>query len=809
MHERAAAVRQILRRLGKRPGFTFTAIAVLALGIGANVAIFSAVEAVLLRPLPYPEPGRLAALAETVEGGDSTFSPPNFADLQAQTDSFAAMAAFHQSGFTLSGEDRPAELVTGAYVTGGFFEVMAVAPALGRPFSPAELEPGAPPTAILAHDLWRRRYAGDPAILGRRIEIDGAATQVVGVMPPGFAFPAETELWAPRPFSADDLSTQRGAHYLDAVARLTPEAGLDAANAQLAAVGERLATLYPENNTGRSFVARDLRETLVGDHRQALWMLVGAVGLVLLVACLNVSNLLLARFLERRQELAVRAALGAAPGQVVRDVLAEGLVVAALGGLAALAVAHLAVAGLAALESLGLPRFADLRLDRGALLFGLALTAVAGLVAAGLPALRLVAGGHSAEGLGTGARTTGDRASHRLRSGLVVAEVALAVVLVFGAGLLGRSFWALQKVDPGFDPEGVLTVSLLLNENDYPEAPARAAFMARLMERIAGRPGIEHAGAVFGLPFSGLQYVISVERLDGRPAYDEPGSENFVHVRVATPGYLQALGIPVVAGRAFTAADRVDSAPVVLVNRTAARLLWPSEAALGRTVELGTRLGQGGERAGGEVVGVVGDVLYDSLAGEPLPELYVAHAQFPMDFFSVAVKTQGDPAALAEEMRAAVAALDPRLPLFQVLTMEQRLASSVAETRLYALLLGLFAATALALSTVGLYGLMAYTASQRIRDVGIRMALGASRERIVSWMLRQGLALTAAGAAIGVLAAMAGAELLRSWLFGLEPDDPLTLLGAALVLGGAGLAATLAPARRASRVDPVDALRSG
>ncbi len=805
----AAATRQLARRLARRPGLTLTAVAVLALGIGANVAIFSVVRAVLLRPLPFPEPERLVELATHTSDGLSTVSPPDFVDLRDQVDAFGDLAAVNSGGFTLSGGNAPAELVGGAQVTGGFFRVMGISPELGRPFRDAELEPGATPVVILGHGLWRRRFGADPGVVGRRIEVDGAPAEVVGVMPAGFAFPDQSEMWAPQAFDEHDLTTQRGAHYLRVYGRLAPGATLAAARAQAGAVADRLAAAHPRTNDGESVAVTGLREALVGSYRPALWMLLGAAALVLLIACANVANLLLARALERRQELALRSALGAAPARMVREVLSESLALAALGGAAALAVAFSVTGALASAPGLDIPRLETARVDGPALLFALGLTLATALVAGAVPAFRLTAGRRLYASLAAGGRTTGDRASHRLRDALVVSEAALAVVLLFGAGLLGRSFWKLQQVDPGFDPRGVLGFNLSLSDAAYPEAGQRSAFLDELLGRLAARPGVTRAGAVFGLPLSGMSYVISVERLDGAPAYDQPGTEPYVQVRVVTPEYFRTLGIPLAAGRAFTGADRRGSAPVALVNRAAARLLWPGEPAVGHTLEVGSTLGVSARRAGGEVVGVVGDVHHDSLAAEPVPELYVPFAQFPMDFFTVVVKTDGDPAALAQDARRVVAALDPSLALFQVRTMEERLAASLARNRLYALLLGLFAATALALSAVGLYGVLAYVVGQRRREVGIRMALGASRRRVLALVLGRGVALAAGGLLAGGLAALAAGRLLHAWLFHLDAHDPLTLAVTVALLLATALAAGVAPARRATRVDPVETLREG
>ncbi len=807
MHEVLAPVRQALRRLARRPALTVTAVVTFALGIGVNVALFGAVHAVLLRPLPYPDEERLVALFPLEEGERSYASAPNFLDFRAQVDAFAELVAVNEGSYTLAGGDRPAEIAPGHEVTSGFFDVLGVAPALGRPFTGSEAEPGADPTVVLSHDLWVRRYGADPEILGRTIPVDGARATVVGVMPRGFSFPRGSELWTPLAFSEEDLAGQRGAHYLKMVGRLAPGATLDQAAAQAASVARRLEAAHPDVNSGYGAEVITLREAIVGAYRPALIMLAGAASLVLLIACANVANLLLARVLERRRELAIRSAMGAGRDTLLGALLGESALLAALGGAAALGVAWLGTYALATLSAVEVPRLDETRLDGAALAFGFGLTLVAGVVAGAVPALRLAVSRSLPAELLAGTRSTDDRSSRRLRSGLVAAEIALAVLLLFGAGLLARSFLSLQQVEAGFDPEGVLTFNLFLNEGDHPDNAGRAAFVGDALERFEALPGVERAAAVMGLPLAGMNYTISVEELDGAPAYEGAGEEDYVQLRVVTPDYFRTLGIPVLKGRGFTDRDRLGTPPVAVVNETAARMLWPDAGPMGHTLEVGTSLGLEEGRAGGEVVGVVADVRSRSLAEEPPPELYVAHAQFPIDWFTVALRTEGAPVTAARALRPTLREIDPRQALFRVRTMEQLMAESVARNRLYALLLGLFAATALALAAVGIYGVVAYAASRRLREIGIRLALGATRGKVVRLMLRQGLALTAGGAAAGLLASLLLGDVLRSWLFHLEPDDPVTLGVAAGSLVLVTLLASLGPARRAARTDPVEILR--
>ncbi|MGD2116560.1 MAG: ABC transporter permease [Acidobacteriota bacterium] len=819
MPEVLTALRQALRRLTRRPAFAVTAVVTFALGIGVNVALFSAIHAVLLRPLPYPEEDRLVALFPLSDGERSYASAPNFLDFRTRADAFQELVALNEGSYTLAGGDRPAEIVPGHAVTSGFFEALGVAPALGRPFTAGELEPGADPAVVLSHALWVRRYGADPEILGRTIPVDGARATVAGVMPEGFAYPAGSELWTPLAFSEEDLAGQRGAHYLEIIGRLAPGLDLEQAAAQASSIAERLEAAYPDHNAGYGAEVVTLREAIAGPYRPALAMLAGAAGLVLLIACANVANLLLARILERRRELAIRSAMGAGRDSLLGGMLGESALLAAFGGVAALIVAWLGAHVLASLPTVEVPRLDETRLDGAALVFGIALTLVAGLVAGAVPALRLAASRSLSVELLSGSRSTGDRTSRRLRGGLVAAEIALAVVLLFGAGLLTRSFLLLQRVETGFDPEGVVTFNLFLNEGDYPGNARRAELVERALERFEALPGVEQAAAVMGLPLSGMNYTISVEELDGEPVNAEPGETRYVQLRVVTPDYFRVLGIPLLAGRGFTDRDRSGAPGVVVVNQAAAELLWPEigpgtgsgsgsgRSPIGRTVELGTSFGLGGDRAGGEVVGVVGDVRSRTLAEEPPPELYVTHAQFPIDWFAIALRTTGDPVTVTRALRPTLQEIDPRQALFRVRTMEQLMAESVARNRLYTLLLGLFATTALALAAVGIYGVVAYAASRRLREIGIRMALGASRGKVVRLMLRQGLELTAVGVSLGLLAALLLGDLLRSWLFRLEPDDPLSLATAAGFLAVVTLLASLGPAREAARTDPVTTLR--
>jgi len=804
MTELTTTFRHAVRRLAHRPGFTAAAVATLALGIGVNVAVFSAFQAVLLAPLPYPNPDRMVEV-DVASDDLSSLSAPDFVDLHDGTDAFEGLFAAARSALTLSDGDRPAELVQGSAVTGDFFRVMETSPALGRPFTREEVDDPENRAVLLGHDLWQRRYGADPSVVGSRIEIDGRPTLVAGVMPAGFAFPHESEIWAPLAIHSDDAG-ERGSHYLDAYGRLAPGVSLAQADAQARSLSEHLASAWPDTNSDTTFRVGDLREALVGTYRPVFLMLLGATGLVLLIACANLANLLLARMIERRRELAVRSALGAASSGLLRLVLAESLLLAALGGAAALVVGWAGLEALTSFDVLDIPRLSNASLDPAAVLLCLAVTAVTALVAGAVPALRLGASRTLHTDLLSGGSATGDRASHRLRAVLVGTEITLAVVLLFGAGLLGRSLLAMERVDPGFNPDGALTFSMSLNDAEYPESAQKVAFTDRLIERLSALPGVERAGLILGLPMAGPNMVIQVEQLDGAPAYSRPEQARSIWTRPITPDVLSALGIPVVAGRGLTERDRPGAPPAVLVNETAARMFWPDDDnPLGHTIQIGATID--GSPVGGEVVGVVGDVHGSSVAEAPVPELYLPYGALPFQTFTVVLRTPGDPAALTAAARSVVDDLDPRLAIYRVRTMRRLLSGSLAQSRLYALLLSVFAATALVLAAVGIYGVVSYAASQRTREMGIRMALGASRRRVVALMLRLGLGMTAAGAVAGLLAAITVSGLLRTWLYGLEPTDPLTLGAAVLVLSAVAVLACVAPARAAARTDPAVTLR--
>jgi putative ABC transport system permease protein len=800
-------LRYAVRSLLKSPGFTIVAVLTLAIGIGANTAIFSVVNAVLLKPLPLPEPGELVRVYELNEGQPWTASPPNFVDLRRENSVFEEMAAYTGTAAALTG-DGEAKRVAGSVVTAGFFPVLGTTPMLGRAISPADTVTGQDRVVVLSHDLWQRHFRADPAIVGRSVRLEGRDHTVIGVMPPGFDYPAGAELWAPLAFSEEDLTTQRGAHYLKVIARLAPGVTVDQASAQMAAIGRVLELRYPDTNTGVSASAVGLRDALVGDVRPALLILLGAVGFVLLVACANVANLLLARTAGRRRELAVRSALGAGRDRLVRHVLTESVLLALAGAAAGLLLAVLGLQLLLTLPVEDVPRLERTELDGAVLGFTVAVSMFTGVLFGLLPALKA---GSTRDLTGAlkagGSAVAGDRARGCTRGALVVAEMALAVLLLTGAGLLLKSFVELQRVDPGFNPRGVLTFDMALPGARYPEPHQARTFFAELKQRINALPGVESVAGVFGLPLSRFNYVMSVEKVDGGPAYKTPGEEPYTQVRIVTPEYFHTMEIPLLAGRALAESDRAGTQPVVVVNESAAKLLWPGDDPLGHTFELGTTLGIGGARVGGTVVGVVADIKHDGLSEPSRPAVFAVHSQFPVDFMSMTVRTSVPPQSLIAAIREEVRAMDSELPFDQVRTMEQRLSESVAQPRFYMSLLGIFAAAALILAAIGIYGVMSHSVRNRTNEIGVRRAVGADAGDVVAMVLKQAMKLAVGGLVLGLLAAFLLTRVLSGLLFGVSATDPGTFIGVALLLAAVAIAASYIPARRATRVDPMIALR--
>jgi putative ABC transport system permease protein len=804
-------VKYALRTLTRKPGFATITILTLALGIGANAAIFGAVRAVLLRPLPFPAPEQLVQIfSSTVQRPDlaGTASPPDFSDWRRDSTSFTEMAAINEGSIPWTG-DGAAEQVPYAQVTGGFFEVLRVPALHGRPLELQDDAIGGPEVVVLSHSVWARRFGSNQAAVGRTVVLDSVPRRIVGVMPPGFSYPLGSELWVPLRFTADVLATQRGAHYLDVIARRKPDVSVEVARSDLAQVVQRLGETYPRTNGNNSVHIVGLRDALVGQVRPAMLMLLGAVGFVLLIVCVNVASLALTRAVGRTRELAVRAALGAGRARLINGLLAESVMLAMAGGLAGLVLAIWATQAIAALDAgLGIPLLDQTRVDGTVMVFTLAVSALAAVLFGTLPAWHASGTADVARRVREDAGTlTANRDRQRLRGGLIVAETALAVVLLIGAGLLMRSFLEMASVDLGFDPARVQTFSISLPDAKYATPAARASFVDSLVSKAAMQPEVEAAGAIFGLPLTSFGYTISMSTLDGRKLDDQAQDARSLQVRIITPDYFRAMGIPVLRGRALATSDRLGSELAVVINQTAATLLWRDADPLGHQFTLGTRMGQGGQNAGGTVVGVARDVRDFGPTTPIRPTVYLAHAQFPVDFMTVVIKARRDQSSVVEPTRALLAGLDSDLPMFRVRTMEQFAANAVAQPRLYLLLLGLFAGVAVMLAAIGIYGVLMHAVAQRTREIGIRLALGAGRGEVVRMVVRQAAVLALAGLVIGLALAFGATRFLRRLLFGVEPTDALTYALVATGLLGIAILASYLPARRASRIDPVTALR--
>jgi len=809
-------LRSAVRALAKRPGLTLVAAVTLALGIGANTAIFSVVRGVLLRPFPFEEPERLVVVWETFErqGLPKMYAaPPNFVDWRRDAASFSSMAGFAPRDVALGdrGEHAGIEEVSGARVTAGLFDTLGIAPARGRTFTAEDDRPGAPPTVLLSHDLWVRRFGADPALVGRSIQVDGEARQVIGVLPPGFVFPpgmslegtppAESaELWVP--FATDMTAIGRGAHFMTAIGRLAPGVSREVAEAELAGIAQALAEQYPDDNDGWSIALTPLTDEMLGRIEPALWLLLGAVALVLLIACVNVANLLLASGTDRHAELAVRRALGASGGRLVGQVLTESLLLALAGGVAGLLAARWSVGLLVALAPDNVPRLQEVAIDLPVLAFAAAVSVLTGLLFGAIPALRVAREGRVSLLPSERAGTAG-RSASRLGDVLVVAEVALALMLLVGAGLLTRSFLELRGVDPGFEPARTLTLRTTLPQEGYSGReswPERAAAFDRLRHEIEAIPGVTGAGFVLELPLDADRQGTSV----GIEGVDFPEDfDNRVNFTFATAGYFDAMGIPITDGRPITEADRAGTERVVVVNTAFVRRFLGGERAVGRTVYVhfeGTDIPR-------RVVGIVGDVLHDSLGRDPYPAVYVPYAQVPYSRgLALAVATDLPPRDALPTVTASLRRAEPGLAISKPRVMEEIVGAAVATPRFISLLLGAFAAVALALAAVGVYGVISYAVRRRTREIGVRVALGADRASILGLVVKRGMVPVAIGLVLGVAGSLALHRLVERFLFQVSATDPVLYAGLAAFLTATALAACLIPARRATTVDPKVAL---
>ncbi|HEX4946358.1 MAG TPA: ABC transporter permease [Blastocatellia bacterium] len=791
-------LRYAVRMLRHQPLFTLVAVLTLSLGIGANSAIFSVVDAVLLRPLEFTDPDKIVRLWETLPGGGTgTVSPPNLKDWREQNDVFTQIAAYTTPNYNLQNYDSP-EQVAGAAVTAEFFDVLGIAARLGRTFRAGEDQAGNHRVVVLSDSLWRRNFAADEQIVGKTIALNGENFTVIGVMPSGLHYPARlTKLWTPFVPTQNQLQN-RGSHFLSVIARLKPNTTVAQAQQQMTIIGERLAQQYPNEQTGRGVLVLQLHETVVRNVRPTLLVLLGAVGFVLLIACVNVANLLLARAAARQREISIRLALGAGRWRMIRQFLTESLLLALLGGVGGLLLAKLGVSVLMAMAETVLPRAGEVGLDTRVVVFTILISLLTGVVFGLAPALQslkvnlqttLKEGGSAGEG----------RHNKVLRNLLVVAEVAAAFVLLIGAGLTLKSFVQLQRVETGLRPENVLTMSLTLAQSKYPTPPSRVPFFEQLTERVAALPGVEAAGVINLVPLQNWGWN-SEFQIEGRTPFP-PGISPYVEGRTVTPDYFRAMGIPLRQGRFLTAQDNAQAPPVILINQTFAQQYFAPQDPIGQ------RIKSGGD-AWLTIVGVVGDVKNAGLAQGVRLEIYAPHAQHQMsNTMSLVVRAKGDPNALTAAIRREVQRLDPAQPIHNIKTMETVIAESVSDRKLNMILLGVFAGVAVLLAIIGIYSVMSYTVTQSTREIGIRMALGAQPRNVLKLVVGQGAMLAAIGISIGLAGAWGLTRLMTTLLFEVSATDMVTYVGVSLLLLTVALLACLIPARRATKVDPMIALR--
>jgi putative ABC transport system permease protein len=794
-------LRYAVRTLAKQQGVTAVAIICLALGIGVNTVIFSCLNAILLRPFPYADPNALVVITEDLarearrSGG--ALSYPDYVDYAASTKSFVSMGAYASRTFTLTGTAEP-ERVEGARISASMFPTLGIAPARGRGLLPADDRDGAPRVALISDGLWERRFNRDSQALGRTIEVDGGPATIVGVMPPDVRFPGRADLWLPHARSVTD---QRDNHYLQALGRLAPGATLARARVELETVGHQLAARYPDSNQGWGPIARTLRDAEVGDVRPVLLIMQAAVSFVLLIACANVANLLMARGTARHREIAIRTTLGAVRSRIVRQLLTESVVLALAAGVLGTLLAGWGLDLVVAMLPDSIPSWMQFTIDARVLAFTLLISLTTGIVFGLVPALQISRPDLS-DALKDGSRGAGaGRQSRRLRSVLVVAEVSLSLVLLIGASLMMKSFLRLQSVDPGFDYRGSLAMQIAFTGPRYDSTAARWTTLDRVATEVATLPGVVGAAAVSLTPLTTGNAVTGFF-VDGEPL--TAAGAHDAEIRSITAGYFRTLKIVLARGRTFTPQEVTAGSPVAVVNETLAARYWPNEDAIGKRMRWGVTTADPLLT----VVGVVADVKQRQLGAPMQPQIYVPYTQYPYRTMSLLVNTEGDPAALATAVRAKVRELAPGVPLYGLETMREIYARSVWQQRLYGTLFTSFAAIALMLAAAGVYSVIAYSVTQRLHEIGVRMALGAQQSDVFRLVVAGGARLAVIGVVIGTVGAFAATRVLATLLFGVSPTDPLVFSGMAALLLVTATIASYLPARRAASLDPVNALRN-
>jgi putative ABC transport system permease protein len=799
-----------LRLIIKNPVFSLVIVIALALGIGANTAIFSVLNTVLLRPLPYEDPERLVMMWQRFTGigvpkDQNWTSPPEFNDVRRYQSSFSDIAAMQSTSFTILVGDRP-ERILGQFVSPSFFKLLRVEPFLGRTFSPEEEQQGKDTVVVVSHGLWQRRFGSDRGLVERTVSLNGRPYQVIGIAPPGFKDPQQpdAEMWAALSFTPQQL-TQRGSHGLLVIARLKPELTLEQARSDMARVSEQIvegARDYPYAKFGYRVLINPLLEEYVGDIRPALMMLMGSVGLVLLIACTNVANLLLVRASSREREMGIRTALGAGRGRLIRQMLTESVLLSLVGAAVGVALASFGVSALAAMAAQSFPRLADTSIDLVALSFTVIVALSTGILFGLFPAFQS-ARGETQDVLKEGSQaSTAGRGRLRLRRALVAAEVALSLLLLVGAGLLIKSFMRLQSINPGFDPSGVLTMRIVVPAARYSQPDQVRNFYREVLRRAAALPGVMTVGASNGLPLTGSGGS-GTTTIDNPAFLDDRGTPE-ADQRIVTPGYFEAMRMTMLSGRMFDERDTDTSQPVAIIDESMARTFWPNEDAIGK------RLKRGGPQSTQPwltIVGVVRHVRYRTLEEPSRVQLYMPHAQVPTTGMSLAIKTTLEPQTLSNTIQREVIAVDPEQPVWAIRTMDELMATSVMRRQLVMTLLTLFAGIALMLAAVGIYGVVSYWVTQRSHEIGIRVAIGASRLQVLKMVLGQSMSVVLIGVAIGVIGAAALTRVMATLLYEVSPTDAATFGGYSAALILVGLLASYLPARRATRIDPVTMLR--